>query len=233
VIPAAGAGRRMQSSVPKQYLSLLGRAVLAHSIGRLAAHPAVCGITVALDAYDAYWDKLDLGLDVPLERVNGGEARCHSVLNALGALRKHADADDWVLVHDAARPCLRADDLRRLIDTLSDHPVGGLLAVPVHDTMKRADHGGQILDTVPRDGLWHAQTPQMFRLEALFKALRHAVDGGIAVTDEAMAIELTGARPLLVEGHADNIKITRPDDLALAEFYLQQQSRATTAEIRR
>ncbi len=154
-------------------------------------------------------------------RVNGGAERCHSVLNGLQALRQQAQPNDWVLVHDAARPCVRQADIEKLMTQLAEHPVGGLLAVPVRDTMKRADTGREIVETVNRDGLWHALTPQMFRLETLFNALQNVSNRGELVTDEAQAIEKTGQRPVLIEGHADNIKITHPQDLSLAEMYLQ------------
>jgi 2-C-methyl-D-erythritol 4-phosphate cytidylyltransferase len=141
-------------------------------------------------------------------------------MNALGVLAGRLGADDWVLVHDAARPCLRRRDLDRLMDTLADDPVGGLLAVPVRDTMKRADTTGRVCATEDRRGLWHALTPQMFRFEVLYSALTAARERHLAVTDEASAVEAAGLAPRLVEGRADNIKITRPEDLALAEFYL-------------
>jgi len=145
------------------------------------------------------------------------------VLNALDLLAQEADAADWVLVHDAARPCLRRDDLDRLLAALPDHLVGGLLGVPVRDTMKQVTEGSAVRRTVPRDALWHAFTPQMFRLGLLHQALRAALDQDRSVTDDASAVELLGLEPRLVEGHADNIKITRPEDLTLADFYLRQQ----------
>jgi 2-C-methyl-D-erythritol 4-phosphate cytidylyltransferase len=145
------------------------------------------------------------------------------VLNGLQALQQQAQPDDWVLVHDAARPCVRQADLEKLMTELAHHPVGGLLAVPVRDTMKRADAKLEIVETVNREGLWHALTPQMFRLEALSNALQSLLSRGEHVTDDAQAMEKMGQRPVLIEGHADNIKITHPQDLSLAELYLQQQ----------
>ena len=144
------------------------------------------------------------------------------MLNALEALAEQADEQDWVLVHDAARPCLRAEDIDHLISELNDHPVGGLLAVPVRDTMKRADNNGAIQQTVDRKNLWHALTPQMFRLGDLRDALTKAVSDGIEITDEASAMEHIGKQPKLVKGQWSNIKITHPEDLKLAEFYLEQ-----------
>lgn len=226
VVPAAGVGRRMGAALPKQYLALAGRRVIEHTLARLAAHPLIRGVVVALADGDDHWEGLSLDLPVPLVRVTGGEERCHSVLNALDHLTVKGDGQDWVLVHDAARPCLRPEDLDRLITELAEDPVGGVLGVPVRDTMKRAGSDGRIRETVDRNGLWHAQTPQMFRLDPLRDALRSALDAGVAVTDEAQAMERAGFSPRLVEGHADNIKITRPEDLALAEFFLARQERA-------
>ncbi|MCP5141553.1 MAG: 2-C-methyl-D-erythritol 4-phosphate cytidylyltransferase [Chromatiales bacterium] len=221
VIPAAGVGKRMKSATPKQYLPLAGKTVIEHSLAALCSHPAIAGAVVAVTETDPYWPELNAGCDgKPLLRAPGGAERCHSVLNALDVLAGVADEADWVLVHDAARPCLHRDDLDRLIAAAGAHPVGGILAVPVRDTMKRADQHGDIARTEDRVGLWHALTPQMFRLGELRTALRDALDRGALVTDDASALELAGRAPLLVEGAASNIKITRPEDLALAEFHL-------------
>jgi len=225
-VPAAGIGRRVGASVPKQYLKLAGRAVIDHVLHLFLDHPRIAGVAVALDSADPYWPTTALASHADIRRAHGGAERCHSVLNALDVLARDAREDDWVLVHDAARPCLRVADLDRLLDTLRDHPVGGLLGVPVRDTMKAAGEGDRVVRTVPREGLWHAFTPQMFRLGLLRQALRQALDAGRLVTDDASAVELMGLAPLLVEGHADNIKITRPEDLPLAHFYLEQQGRA-------
>ncbi len=225
VIPAAGAGRRMGAALPKQYLDLAGLPVLEHSLRLFLAHPRIHGLAVALDPTDTRWDRLPSARHPTIRRVPGGAERCHSVLNALEALAGQAGEDDWVLVHDAARPCLRREDLDRLIATLEGHPVGGLLGIPVRDTMKAADAHGQVQHTVPREGLWHAFTPQMFRLGVLRRALTQALAAGQLVTDDASAMELAGHSPLLVEGHADNLKITRPEDLPLAHFHLTRQGR--------
>ena len=223
VIPAAGAGRRMGAAIPKQYLDLAGLPVLEHSLRLFHDHPRIRGLAVALDPTDERWEGLPSARHPKVLRVPGGSERCHSVLNSLEALGGYAGGDDWVLVHDAARPCLRRTDLDRLIAILEGHPVGGLLGIPVRDTMKAADARGEVQHTVPREGLWHAYTPQMFRLGALRQALTRALAAGQLVTDDASAMELAGQRPLLVEGHADNLKITRPEDLPLAHFYLTQQ----------
>lgn len=223
VVPAAGSGTRMSATLPKQYLALSGKTVIEHTLARLAAHPLISGVMVALAPQDARWDALRIQLGKPLLRAPGGDERCFSVYNALLKLQAHAQPDDWVLVHDGARPCLRVSDIDRLITELRDHAVGGLLALPVRDTMKRAEANNEVFETVDRKGLWHALTPQMFRLGELTDALRRAIDKGILVTDEAAAMERLGHKPRLVEGASDNIKITRPEDLVVAEFYLRQQ----------
>lgn len=225
LIPAAGVGRRVGAPIPKQYLDLAGRRVIDHSLSVFVKHPAIAGIVVALDPSDGQWLDTEFARHPAVRRCNGGAERCHSVLNALDALPEYAAEQDWVLVHDAARPCLRRADLDRLLEVAQVDPVGGILAVPVRDTMKRADRSGHIAGTESRDGLWHAYTPQMFRLGLLRRVLSQAIERDLLVTDDASAVELAGLAPLLVEGHADNIKITRPEDLPLALFYLQQQGR--------
>lgn len=227
VVPAAGVGKRMGAAIPKQYLPLAGRTVLDHTLERVLLHPKLDGVTIALGEEDAWWDESEFADHPDVARVAGGAERCHSVLNALKHLSERASADDWVLVHDAARPLLQRTDINRLVETLETDAVGGLLGVPVRDTMKRtvdlADDTPQIEATVDREGLWHAYTPQMFRLGLLERSLRAAIEAGFLVTDEASAIEWAGYRPRMVEGRPDNIKITRPEDLPLAEFYLAQQ----------
>lgn len=225
VIPAAGAGKRMDADLPKQYLRLGERSVLEHTLDTLLACERLAGVVLIISADDVYWpDIKDRYRGQPLETVNGGVERCHSVLNGLDRLAERAADDDWVLVHDAARPCVRQEDIRILIDSLAADRVGGLLGVPVADTMKRVDSELRISTTVERQGLWHALTPQMFRLGALRAALQEAIDTDSLVTDEASAMELAGYRPSMVPGHRDNIKITLPSDLALAAFYLQARA---------
>ncbi|HDP89805.1 MAG TPA: 2-C-methyl-D-erythritol 4-phosphate cytidylyltransferase [Thioalkalivibrio sp.] len=224
VIPAAGVGKRMRADRPKQYLSLHGKTVLEHSIARFDSHPAIAGIVVAVSEDDGYWPDLAIRTRKPLHVAPGGKERSDSVINALAVLARHATEDDWVLVHDAARPCLRPSDIDRLIERLSADAVGGILATPVRDTMKRQDDAGRIQRTEEREGLWHALTPQMFPLGALRAALQRAAEEGAVITDEASALEYVGQSPLLVEGRGDNIKITRPEDLALAEFFLRQEA---------
>jgi 2-C-methyl-D-erythritol 4-phosphate cytidylyltransferase len=211
------------AAVPKQYLTLAGKTVLEHTLLRFCSHPDISGIVVAVAPDDRRWEQLKIPCQKPLFRVSGGSERCHSVLSALSALCAHAAPDDWVLVHDAARPCVRPVDIQRMINELKDDPVGGLLATPVCDTMKRSNESHVVRETVDRTLLWHALTPQMFRLQALHVALERAITDGIPVTDESSAMEHAGQMPRLVQGHADNIKITHPQDLALAEFFLRQQ----------
>jgi 2-C-methyl-D-erythritol 4-phosphate cytidylyltransferase len=223
VVPAAGVGKRMGSSVPKQYLELGGRAVIDHTIERLLLHPSVDGLYLAISDEDSRWAYTEFAGHPDLVTVPGGAERCYSVFNALTQLMLRASTDDWVLVHDAARPCVRRSDIDHLIAILRDHDTGGLLGMPVRDTMKRTDAADRITETVERIHLWHAFTPQMFRLGVLHAALRGALEAGFLVTDEASAIEWAGHRPIMVEGHSDNLKVTRPEDLPLAAYFLDRQ----------
>lgn len=225
IVPAAGIGKRMGGDVPKQYLPLAGYSVIEHTLHRLSLHPLVEEIVVVLSEKDTYWDKLRLSwISKPVRTVMGGDERCHSVLNGLKSLKERAADNDWVLVHDAARPCIRPGDIESLISECQNE-AGGLLGMPVKDTMKQVDETHKITSTLKRDHIWHALTPQMFRYKDLVLALSNLLDRNELVTDEAMAMEQTGCQPKMVCGHADNIKITHPDDLALAEFYLEQQQR--------
>lgn len=224
VVPAAGIGSRMQSEIPKQYLKIGHKTILQHTLERLASHADIEGIVVALAKHDSWWPELDINLSCQLLIADGGETRSDSVLNALTMLSQVNTDDPWVLVHDAARPCLRHDDIDHMLQTLLTHQVGGILGIPVTDTVKRVDATNTIIETVSREGLWRAATPQMFHLQQLKKAITTATEQGVSVTDEAGAIELAGWEPMMVEGHSDNIKITIPQDLALAQLYLQQQA---------
>ncbi len=223
VVPAAGVGQRMGTEVPKQYLLLNGRRVVDWTLEVLLAERRIRGVCVALGAEDPFWESCEHAGHPRVRRVAGGEERAHSVLNALLALETEAAPADRVLVHDAARPCLRPEDLSQLLE-LASGEAGGLLAMPVRDTMKRADADGCSETTLDRSRIWHAFTPQLFPLVALRGALERALAAGVAVTDEASAMEWAGHRPRLVEGHPDNIKITRPGDLELAGFYLQKRN---------
>lgn len=212
----------MGEVVPKQYLPLAGRCVIEHTLDRLLGHPSIDGLVVALGANDPYWAATAFSNHPRVRRVTGGSERADSVRNALRTLRTSADTEDWVMVHDAARPCLRPEDIDRLIEGVWDDPVGGVLGVPARDTMKELGPDGRALGTLDRSRLWHAFTPQMFRLGTLYKALVDAADAGFVVTDEASALERAGLAPRMIEGHTDNIKITHPADLPLAEYLLGQ-----------
>jgi 2-C-methyl-D-erythritol 4-phosphate cytidylyltransferase len=221
VIAAAGQGERMSVAQPKQYLSACGQTLLEHALRAFLECGELSGIVVVIAPGDSRWRALPVASDPRIRSVHGGSERMHSVLNGLVALAGEAHENDWVLVHDAARPCLRRADLERLISTLADDAVGGLLAVPVGDTLKRADTTGEhALETLERRGLWAAQTPQMFRFALLRRALDDAVRAGRSVTDEAGAVESLGERPRLVPGSPCNIKVTRPEDLDLAKAIL-------------
>lgn len=217
VIPAAGVGKRMQADRPKQYLQLQGKTILEHSLERIRAFGVVKQIFLVLSEEDPYYPAMSLSRSA-IRRVTGGAERANSVLNAL----KQIDAEHypWVLVHDAARPLIRQADIRKLITTCLARQTGGILAYPVRDTMKRGAEA--VTETVNREQLWHALTPQFFPTAALRQALNAALEHGIKVTDEASAMEWAGHQVLLIPGQSDNIKITRPEDLALAAFYLEQ-----------
>lgn len=226
VVPAAGVGRRMQTECPKQYLSMGDKTILEHSVAALLAHPRVTRVIIAISPGDARFAALPLAHHPQITVVDGGSERADSVL---AGLRAAGDAS-WVLVHDAARPCLHQDDLARLLALSDTSPIGGILAAPVRDTMKRAEPGAQaIAHTVERVDLWHALTPQFFPRELLHDCLTRALNEGATITDEASALEYCGYHPVIVEGRADNIKITRPEDLQLAEFYLTRTTHQENA----
>ena len=222
IIPAAGTGSRMGGTLPKQYLAIGDRPLLYYAIARLCAHPAIDRVCVILASDDRRFETYDWKpFAAKLEPLCvGGDSRAVTVLNALDAISGQANADDWILVHDAVRPCLSADMLDRLIDEVGDDRSGGLLAVPVADTLKRADGDGRSIRTESRTGLWQAQTPQMFRYDLLLRALR-SCDLAQA-TDEAAAVEALGLRPKLVQSDATNLKVTHALDMALAELLLNK-----------
>ena len=224
VIPAAGRGTRMAASIPKQYLRVAGQTILEHTLNRFRFHPAVHGVVVVIAPQDAYWPRLSLSPAPTLLRVaQGGAERAVSVLNGLNALAEWTVEGDWVVVHDAARPCVSAQDITRLIEVGTASPHGGLLAAPVADTLKRAGTEGRVIATVDRRDLWRALTPQLFPFETLRKALSAAVADGVSVTDEAAAMERLGFTPVLVPGSADNIKLTCEEDLVLVEAILRDK----------
>ncbi|MBL4780947.1 MAG: 2-C-methyl-D-erythritol 4-phosphate cytidylyltransferase [Porticoccaceae bacterium] len=240
IVPAAGSGARFGSERPKQYAPLAGSTVIEHALGRLLELDAQA-VVLAVNPDDSYWQSLNILKHRKIRTCTGGAQRADSVDLALQSIASEADDLDWVLVHDVARPCVRVADIRLLIEALSDHPIGGLLATPVSATLKRVGNlqhsdtakiktAGAVLETVARDNLWEAATPQMFRYGLLVKALQQCRDTGMSPTDEASAIERLGQQAEIVEGHSDNLKITHGADLALAEAILSCQQQHQTKE---
>ena len=223
VVPAAGVGKRMNAGRPKQYLELAGKTVIEHTLLRLLSAEVFTAVAVAISEEDPYWPDLDVSAHKKIITAAGGKERADSVLSALKALRTVASDDDWVLVHDAARPCITTIDIHHLIDSLKTDEIGGILALSSHDTLKSVQGDNIIVGTLDRSHIWRALTPQMFRYGLLKNALE-AAEGNTAITDEASALELQGMQPKIVEGRPDNIKITRPEDLALAQFYMEHQN---------
>ncbi|MCR3755547.1 MAG: 2-C-methyl-D-erythritol 4-phosphate cytidylyltransferase [Sodalis sp. Psp] len=219
ILPAAGVGSRMQGPFPKQYLTIGDRTLLELAVGELLRQPCIREVIVAISPDDRWFHTLPLAADRRVQVVIGGQTRANSVMAAL----RHAKQVAWVLVHDAVRPCLHQDDLCRLLAVTTYSEVGGILATPVRDTIKRARSGTQLVDhTVERNGLWHALTPQLFTLRLLRRCLEQALAEGVTVTDESSALEYCGYTPLLVPGRTDNIKVTCPEDLTLASLFFSQ-----------
>lgn len=219
VVPAAGVGKRMASDLPKQYLVINNKTIIEHTVERLLSHPNINRVVLSISPEDEYYSTLSLKNNPQVNTVFGGKERYDSVLAGLQSI----DATPWVLVHDAARPCVTHNDITTLIEYCLKHNQGAILATPVRDTMKRTDVTGNILKTEERNNLWHAQTPQMFPTKMLVEALKQGVADNKVITDEASAIELMGKPNSIVSGREDNIKITRPSDLGLAAFILTQQ----------
>lgn len=226
LIPAGGVGARFGVTLPKQYLPLAGEAMIFHSIATLAAVSSICAVKTIIAPDDAYWQSYNLEARSPkLQALRvGGETRAATVLNGIDALfaANEINDDDWLLVHDAARPCVGVARVHAFVDACVCEPVGGLLAGKVADTIKAGDDNNYITHTVPRDNLWAAQTPQMFRAALLKRALQTAIDAGKTVTDEAQAIAYLGLAPRLFASDNSNLKVTVPADLLLAEMYLSQ-----------
>jgi 2-C-methyl-D-erythritol 4-phosphate cytidylyltransferase len=224
IVPAAGIGKRMKADRPKQYLKLTDKSVIEHTLLRLLQTDVFTAVVVAIGSpteTDTYWPELELSKHEKVITATGGQERADSVLSALQAIHAQAEDNDWVLVHDAARPCITALDIHHLIESLKDDDIGGILALSSPDTLKSVQDN-HIIGTVDRSHIWRALTPQMFRYGLLKSALEEA-KGNPCITDEASALELKGLQPKIVEGRSDNIKITRPEDLALARFYMEQQ----------
>lgn len=225
VVPAAGIGSRMQTECPKQYLKIGNKTILEHAVASLMAHPRVAHVIIAISPTDNWFASLPLASHPDVTVIEGGAQRADSVLAGLNVVQ----GAQWVLVHDAARPCLHQDDLARLLAITEASKIGGILAAPVRDTMKRGEPGKNLIaHTVDREDLWHALTPQLFPLELLRTCLQRALDEHASITDEASALEYCGFHPELISARADNIKVTRPEDLALAEFYLTRLTQTET-----
>jgi len=221
IIPAAGAGNRMATAIPKQYLPLCGKPIISHSIQTFFACPRIATINLALSAEDFFWRSLQLDHNSRLNlHYTGGDTRAQTVLNTLSAMQPNVAEDDWILVHDAARPGLTAALLNQFLDALEHDDVGGLLALPLADTLKLSSADARVEKTIPREGLWQAQTPQMFRFNLLYKALA-SFEG--SSTDEAQAVEALGLQPKLIVGSLRNMKVTYPQDLALMELLMQKE----------
>lgn len=226
LIPAAGIGKRMGSAIPKQYLKLHDREVLAWTLEAIQRSGELSAVVLVLNPDDQYFAG-HLAREFPeVICVSGGNERLNSVARGLDKIAELGKDEDWVLVHDAVRPCVRKEDISKLIAELAGHETGGILASPVRDTLKHSDANGQVRETLPRELYWLAATPQMFRLHKLRAAIRALEEKNAIATDEAAAIEQMGWPVQLVAGRSDNIKITAPEDLPLAEFLLREQARS-------
>jgi 2-C-methyl-D-erythritol 4-phosphate cytidylyltransferase len=228
ILPAAGIGRRMGSTIAKQYLCIDGAPLLLHALRRLSAVDEIQKIAVVIHPEDSRWTELEESITAEFKdriiTVIGGDERFHSVLNGLTAIAEFADSNDWVMVHDAVRPCVRTSDIQKLIEDVSLHPIGGLLGSPVDNTLKRVDTELTVIETVDRESYWNALTPQMFRFAQLKESIETVVASGVQVTDEAAAMEVAGFKPIMVAGNKDNIKITVEADLLLASQILKNQA---------
>jgi 2-C-methyl-D-erythritol 4-phosphate cytidylyltransferase len=223
VIVAAGKSTRMNAQVPKPYLPLLNKTVIEWTLHAFLASSLIKKVVVVIAQEDHHWSSLKVSQHPKIVTVIGGAERMDSCINGLEALKDIAQDDDWVLEHDAARPCLSTEALEKMLAELSKEKIGGLLAVPASDTLKRSDPNQYTIETVDRKNVWHALTPQGFRYGLFFKALTMAKQQGTIVTDGAQAIEMCGYQPRLFLGSKQNIKITTAEDLALAEFYLKRE----------
>lgn len=220
LIPAAGIGTRMKSELPKQYLEIDGKTILEHSLSKFLEHPSIDKVVVALHPNDNYWVKLKIANHSKVITVEGGATRAESVLNGLKAIQQQHQQDDWVMVHDAARPCLDAGSIDALIQAGKESKQGAILAIPSVDTVKLANANQTIDKTLNREQIWLAQTPQYFPVEVLATAIETGLQQGLPITDEASAIEAQGQHPALVIGTRKNIKITEPEDMMLASVWL-------------
>ena len=225
IVPAAGSGQRMGSEIPKQYLKIENRCILEITLKALLGEQRLTAILVCTIADDKIWPTLGISKNLKISRCDGGSSRAHSVMNGLLSLSDKAADNDWVLVHDAARPCISPEQISNLIEQLEHDSVGGILAVPAKDTLKVASSGTNIIEmTFDRSNVWCAQTPQMFRFSVLKKSLAVAIENGLEITDEASAVEHAGYQVRLVKGDSNNLKITTQADLLLAQKLLSETS---------
>jgi len=225
VIPAAGSGRRMQQDIPKQYLEFQGKTIIEHCLDRLLSHPAIDGAVIVLQADDRRWEEIAYNSNKTVFIADGGVERQHSVYSGLTMLQFRCGNDAIALVHDAVRPLVEHDDLDQVISAARAHTAGAILAAPLNDSLKLQNQNLEIARSLPREGLWRALTPQVFHLQVLLNALRRVIDEEILITDDAQAVELAGYSPALVAGSSENLKITTPGDLALAErIWLNQRN---------
>ncbi|WWO99080.1 MAG: 2-C-methyl-D-erythritol 4-phosphate cytidylyltransferase [Candidatus Dasytiphilus stammeri] len=223
VVPAAGIGRRMQSKFPKQYLTIGTKTILEHAISTLIEQPLIKRIVIVLNSKDCWFNLLPIDNTRITTTITDSQTRADSVMAGLKAVSH----ESWVIIHDAVRPCLHPEDLHRLLSIITVSPVGGILATPVRDTIKRSQAGNHppivVSHTIERQNLWHALTPQLFPINLLLTCMQRAIQEGIMLTDEASALEYEGYHPAIIFGRHDNIKVTYPEDIALASFYLLQR----------
>ena len=224
VIPAAGIGKRMESDIPKQYVSVHGKTVIEHTIDNFIGRKEIENICISISESDTHWSTLPISKNKKMITTIGGNQRYESVYNGLCALQDKANDDDWVIVHDAVRPCLKKSIIDRLITDISSHDVGGILALPCFETMKRVNNNQQVEETINREIIWRAQTPQIFKYKKLLLAIEKAINENILITDEAMAMELSNYKPIVIMGDEKNIKITHKDDLKHLELFLGETS---------
>lgn len=225
IIPATGIGSRMQADRPKQYLEILGKSILEHTLDNLLSFSAISGAVLVVNANDDYWPRLQYYSDKTILTCHGGKERHHSVFNGLHHLRQHTASDCIVMIHDAVRPLVSHQDLARLLDITLKTPDGALLGTKLADTIKQVDAQNRVETTRDRSGLWRAYTPQAFSLETIHQALSHVIEKGLSVTDDASAMEIMGFQPVMVDSDSRNIKITHPQDLLLAELLLKGTSK--------
>ena len=224
VVPAAGIGSRMGGDIPKQYVSVNGKTIIEHTLDNFIDRKEIENICISISESDNHWPTLPISKNKKIITTIGGNERYESVYNGLCALQDKANDEDWVLVHDAVRPCLKKSTIDRLITDIRSHDVGGILALPCFETMKRVNNNQQVEETINREIIWRAQTPQAFKYKKLLLSIEKAINENILITDEAMAMELSNYKPIVIMGDEKNIKITHKDDLKHLELFLGETS---------